>query len=132
MNIILYIVMMIVMMIGILCYFICCFLYREGIYSSNPLLSGVDTGWTQWGLLASLFLSITAALLSLYMNKNVLLLFILTIISGIIFIITFIVFVKRFISFIKTPNEEKNRYVWNPLLEKIFIDSRNDADNDFK
>lgn len=128
MNIILYIVMM----IGILCFFICGFLYREGIYSSIPLLSGVDKGWTQWGWLASLFLSITAALLNSYMNKNVLLLFILTIISGIIFIIAFIVFVKRFISFIKTPNEEKNRYVWNPLLGKICTDSRNDADNDFK
>lgn len=128
MNIILYIVMM----IGILCFFICCFLYREGIYLSNPLLSGFYIGWTQWGWLASLFLSITAALLNSYMNKNVLLLFILTIISGIIFIITFIVFAKRFISFLKTPNEEKNRYVWDPLLEKIFTDSRNDADNDFK
>ena len=89
-------------------------------------------GWTQWGWLASLFLSITATLLNSYMSKNVLLLFILTIISGIIFIITLIVFVKRFISFLKTPNEEKNRYVWNPLLKKFCIDSRNDADNDFK
>lgn len=115
MNIILYIVMI----IGILCFFICFSLYREGIYSSNPLLSGFYIGWTQWGWLASLFLSITAELLNLYMNKNALQLFILTIISGIIFIITFIVFVKRFISFLKTPNKEKNRYAWNPLLKKI-------------